>query len=823
MENGFPTYDDLTVWARGSFCGGGDIDWKVEILRYAEAGTVRGLDFPKRETLRIEWEEWKPETAVRGSMATLRIISATDREWVDLYTVNAGMCVLDVYSRKVGEDWKPYWRGRLDTEFYEEPYVRDSDYEVTLTFSDFGCLNRIDYTRPAHAEGLSQVNEWGTENAGALLLRALRLCGLRDGDEPGPRTLVSSVNTMATGDALALVMGQHPGKTAQEVFGMAVPEAYLYRTANMFDEEGIPVKMRAAIEGLLLPLGLHLEQRCGKVWLYDLNALYEGGRREEIYWEGVDRTLGTAETYQDMTVSFSAYASARLMEESELPEEDCKPQAPVVKNAERDESKRPQYDSVQDLGLWDSFRVRTLADGKPLPAGLESIGERCSVCRHEAVLGSVDETVYVTGVSSPAGYLNIMYPGEEPTQHALALYKDYTPYAMVAGHYPQEMLRTKGVYLPLTGGKRMLRISVKMLLDPRYNPYCEGKYDESFFIDNSSRDWEKWRIWARQAYVPVSIEVCDEAGQIKAWWRNGAQMLADNTTGRVHMAGAPGGWVRTGEGTWDWKDCWLAYYPDRLEGTDSESPGGVSGWNVNRPVNGRLRLPCEISEKVRLMGEGMLIYMPPVEGYLRIRILKGVWLCQGDESELQLATWPQMVKGTRDVLRTARWWGYGIPEITVVEAPAYKEPEVPDAEYEGWLSRDSQESLSVETIFGTLPEEEETARGVLLHDPEAVTGAGVRGRGQVRGLTRAGYADTLERTLMGTLHSQYSRRRTTLSGEADLRIDDGDMAMVYTDAAMEDAVFVAGQETVDCATGYSEVTLVQLWPEEYEAGEFIKE
>lgn len=40
-------------------------------------------------------------------------------------------------------EYQLYWSGYLDTETYEEPYSMANGYDVSLTFSDFGVLDRL--------------------------------------------------------------------------------------------------------------------------------------------------------------------------------------------------------------------------------------------------------------------------------------------------------------------------------------------------------------------------------------------------------------------------------------------------------------------------------------------------------------------------------------------------------------------------------------------------------------------------------------------------------------------------------------------------------
>ena len=115
--------------------------WEVQILQEASAAFAIGeLRFPYEEPLTIEYAETSKEDVICGATATLSIISPGDRTYEDLYTVTAGDIVMNVYCNNA-----LYWSGTLDPEFYEEPYADFDHYVVSLTFSDFGILDRFKY------------------------------------------------------------------------------------------------------------------------------------------------------------------------------------------------------------------------------------------------------------------------------------------------------------------------------------------------------------------------------------------------------------------------------------------------------------------------------------------------------------------------------------------------------------------------------------------------------------------------------------------------------------------------------------------------------
>ena len=126
----------------GEFVSVAGVVWRVEILQEADAefATIGSLEFPADEPLVIEWGNKSKEEVICSSVATLKILSPGDRTYEDLYSIEVGRVRMDVYR-----DNALYWSGCIDTEFYEEPYETLNGYEVSLTFGDFGVLDRLKY------------------------------------------------------------------------------------------------------------------------------------------------------------------------------------------------------------------------------------------------------------------------------------------------------------------------------------------------------------------------------------------------------------------------------------------------------------------------------------------------------------------------------------------------------------------------------------------------------------------------------------------------------------------------------------------------------
>ncbi|MBO5030172.1 MAG: hypothetical protein J6C59_11245 [Muribaculaceae bacterium] len=283
-----PVIKRTYVHWRGSFVAIGGTVWEVEILRPEKVLNPVELSFPADEPLVVEWDDITPESTVTGSTATLKVISATDREFTDLYVRQPGEVRLAVWRRNPDDTRTLYWQGSLDPEFYEEPYETLQGYDVTLTFSDFGYMDRIDFD-------LRGLLDYGT-----LLKHCLEQSGF-DADF-APMKIGEGISTRRN------AADEEPLKLAD----LAVD------ARNFYDEEGKPQTLRQVAEGLLQPLALHMVQTGGAVWVYDDNwlAAQRGvpgdGIPAFVRWDGDEQTLSAAETYNNVRISFSGYADGDL-------------------------------------------------------------------------------------------------------------------------------------------------------------------------------------------------------------------------------------------------------------------------------------------------------------------------------------------------------------------------------------------------------------------------------------------------------------------------------------------------------------------------------
>lgn len=260
----------------GQFLSHESIVWKVDIYQEADEpfSSIGILRFPADSPLVIEWAHTDKEEVICGSTASLTIVSPGDRTYEDLYIILPGSIRLEVLRNGL-----LYWSGALDPEFYEEPYSAFDEYEVKLTFSDFGILDRLKYDLT------------GTRTLENILQYALRRSKIQYGElnQDYLSTYLEEGGTRATLDKISV------------------------RSDNFYDEDGEACTLYEVIEGMLQPLALKLIQKNGKIWVYDLNGLYLHGITKGILWKSDDQIMGVDKVINNVKITFSPYSDGKLL------------------------------------------------------------------------------------------------------------------------------------------------------------------------------------------------------------------------------------------------------------------------------------------------------------------------------------------------------------------------------------------------------------------------------------------------------------------------------------------------------------------------------
>lgn len=750
----------------GEFLSRSGVKWKVVILQESEeVFQVTDLTFPAESPLVIEWENKSKEEPLCGSTATLKIESPGDRTFIDLYSIAPGQICLDVYREGV-----LYWSGCLDPEFYEEPYDRGAFYDVELTFSDFGILGRLPY------------------------------------DLTGPQTLRAILNR-----AIYLTKGNFSGVDETRIstkFEDGKPvtlDSLSIASENFFDEDGEASTYQEVIEGILQPLALRMIQKAGKIYIYDLNALYEEKNSDEIEWDGTGSVMGTDRVYNNAKITFSPYSSSTLLsgEMDYLGKYSVNcvniqnewPGTPGSENFDQCYSYYTDYDESHRVGYnWDYSLVdfTIFLGGKA--TGLASIGPWSSYFHILPMLGGNESTGVVGGFYSGGhGDLTTGWPKR----------KGVSP----ENHQTFEILTTNRAYLPTLSASDAktfrVRVVTEILADPRYNPF------EQSGGGNEGGNYDNIKARTGWAFIPVAITIYDASG--KALYHYDNKEIAE---GGVH------GYIGSGEGTWKagagtFGDAWLSYYdPD-----DLKENTGILGWKKNRHCigtpYGKLSDGKEfyMFDSFKKMADGQYIPYPPTGGYIEVKVFNGLY-CYDFSETIYLGSLYKdqnlpIIDGSKwdkwGYYKKLRWLLYHAPVVDVVRKNlVFDEAETDDIEYKGVVNRNAKDDIEIDTICGTSDIICPTAKGIFFR-----TSTGE----QIQKLKRADRVDHPEQLLIGTLYSQFGTRMTTLTGVTVLTHKG---LRTYTDEAQDPGTrFMIVAEEQDLIADESETTFIELRPDEY--------
>lgn len=736
-----------------------DVRWTVAILQEAASAPskIGQLEFPAEEPLLIEWDETSKEDVLCGSTATLKIISPGDRTYAGLYTIKAGSIGI-----RIEKDGVLYWVGTLDPEFYEEPYTDNQDYEVELTFSDFGIFERLQY------------NLAGMQTLEAIVRDALSRAQI---GEDLRQDYISTVSPSGSGK-------------------MTLADLSV-RSENFIDEDGEVSNLQDVIEGILQPLGLRMVQRGGKVWVYDLNGLYQGAVSEKIIWHDEDQMMGVDKVANNVKISFSPYASSELINgEIEFGGEYSVEQTNLVAAPGAScYSYYPDYSDEHRQGSnWDynliNFTIFLSQSGK----GLAYVNPSARWFHILPVVGGPSECDGIAWGFYSGGHGSIDEYHHWPKQILNAVCKIKNT----------EVMRTNRVFLPKLSSENIskyrVRLSLEMLMDARYNPFSDANGG------NEEGNCNNVKVWTGWAFVPVAVTMYDDNGAAICHYVN-SNIARSASVG--HLGYAVGSWE---PGAGSFGDAFLEYYDPR----DLKESAGIQGWKANRhcigrpgtvePVLGTIIREAVIYDSFKQMADGEYMPYPPNGGYLEVKVFAGVNCYDygetGDFNTTQ--RWDD-----KNLYSKIRWMLYKAPKVELVRNNlAFDSEELDDVEYKGYTNKDAKEEISLDTICGTVSKPAPTAKGIYYRSSDSL---------QMMQMKRQGRTNLVEKLLIGTLYSQFAERHTKLTGTAFLM--DGGLKL-YTDGMQGGKKFIMLADTQNVDDGTSEAVVVELSPDEYDAIEY---
>ena len=746
----------------GEFVSVAGVVWRAEILQKADAAfdTIGSLEFPADEPLVIEWGNKSKEEVICSSVATLKIISPGDRTYEDLYSIEVGRVRLDIYRNN-----SLYWSGCIDTEFYEEPYEMLNGYEVSLTFSDFGVLDRLKYD-------LADM-----QTLYAIVNYCAGRCGINCG---GIDDSLISTQLTASGSALNL-------------------KSLKVRSDNFYDEDGEASTLAEVIEGILQPLALRMIQRSGKIYVYDLNGLYNKASVKQIVWDGDSQTLGTDKVYNNAKITWSTYAQSGNL----LPDEcwgDIETDASLMSlndtgGGHKDGANYFSYYYSTVLDDWMDatdcgFTIWTATEGKNA-----ELGEGAKFFKIVPQYDGTDSEGIAIYWRAIAGY-KVGSGGNVRAQIKWSGKGYFQLPATSINSIGPALFKTSKVWIPPVDNANRLavRISIDMLLDPRFNPFESAA---NLMSGVEQKSWyDQFNAYGNFIYVPVTVKFQPNGSNTVYVWTNKNIVTKGVGSPVTTLNGTYGSWVTysgdSNPNNWGY----LCYYDAR----DHVDTSGVLGWKKNRPaINPHKKQLISILANAKA---GQYIPYPNYGGKggkLWVEVRGAGWYIVNEGTDLANSE-----NGPKGLWGKISWVLMKIPEIEIMNNTQFDQTiDASDVEYNAEINAAAKEAIELDTVCGTSVDGVPMARGAYFNAADEK---------QIKQLTRAGRTSQVEDLLIGTLYSQFGQRRTTLHGEAQIAYDP---IAVYKEDNQGDKRFILVEDVQDVRMDTSEATFIELRPDEY--------
>ena len=796
----------------GAFLSKAGVAWRVDIWQEHPFEFVpEELRFPADEPVVIEWDTKAKEEVICGSSCTVRLYSPSDRKYIDLYTVTPGEIGVSIYRKGIGaSSYSLYWMGALDAEQYEEPYERAWGYEVVLTFQDFGALGRLKY------------NLEGMQNMAEVLATSLERVGLGDMVHRDLTTRLdySSFVSSRHIDERYEVSGRvNPNTPEPEIAEDHTPGSesgrlrpiYHYipdedpddggsvdmngnqigpvpawigtlavQSSAFYDDDGEGMALADVVTAMLQPLALKMVQRNGKIWVYDINALTgigagnmdpinpddvnTEGRPKRVTWTSDSQTLGTDKVYNKVKLTFDPKADGMLLnKEAKVDGVDD-----LAMNTSTDQAAHVRI--PHEYTFYSNYQAPK--DQTDLSFSIFFGGTGSGLAQ---TVSSYFNIIGLLGGRDSSGVIGFFRYGHEKLENATTV--------RVLGNLPGDlsaddiMMRTERVYIPpiaqrpASGHRYMLRLSLDLLADARYNPFEEADDD-----GNEGANYNSLKMHSAYAMVPCSVRLYDSkiSGEIKMHYNNRAVSARYNTGAntKIRLCDSMGSWVTGSDGSnTEGAGCWLSWYDNTAEDS-RKTTTGILGWKTNRHTIGMRK--GKLMSDVMDIQPGQYIPYPPDGGWLEVIVWPGLCITDspddlydgtgfdnGGESLSHSAIAGRAVSSPQ--LNWLRWLLYKTPIVEIVWGRGKHDVVSLDeiVTEEACLSG-AEDDLEIDLSCGTVGKDVPAARGQIYRVATFLP---------LRKLTRGGETASPEALLARTLRAQYGGRMTKLSGEAALLAD----------------------------------------------------
>lgn len=363
------------------FKGLDDVLNRVEILSAENTNPkeIKGADSP----FSIEYIDAKKLEPIQGSRASLRLISKSAFQFINLHTDNMQGYVVKFYRAGL-----LYWVGYLDSELYQENLTDSPPYAVEFSGADFNILERLKF-RNENEKAYTDIVPFIVH-----LKRCFDKLGLPF------QKLYIGCSTVPNGVAMPA------GETPLHVLYMM--------SRNFYDEESEPMTCREVVESILQPFGLMMVQKNANVYIYDYNTIklglpmkrynystftYEAnevvsfnlGNLAEIGFLSTDGEYGFEEMVNNVTITSSLYAEKSIVT-GEATEKNLSESVNVTETEVLKKELFAKCEEIEKVGS-ENFVIYTNKDSESTIIGMSSL--------YNPFSGDYSKTLYRVKSSMP--------------------------------------------------------------------------------------------------------------------------------------------------------------------------------------------------------------------------------------------------------------------------------------------------------------------------------------------------------------------------------------------------------------------------------------
>ena len=263
---------------------------KVEIFDRSWTGsysTVNAVGMADPAVL--TWDKVELTDCLQGAQLAVNLLAEYDGQYRDILDMDRPSAVLYI-SNSV------FWKGVLATKTWIEPFVRERNYSVTITFSDFNYLDRLQFDKDdllVYTSSFpmgSHPGDCGIVRLGDFLDYAVAGLGISD----------SEIN--------------YSSDLPLSGFGTTISNYLIHY--NIFENAGDPMTLKQCLEALLEPICCRCVQYGGRLRIYRVNTMptsYAG----PVVAAGTDATLEAAARFKKIELSYNQSWHGALTNEPE--------------------------------------------------------------------------------------------------------------------------------------------------------------------------------------------------------------------------------------------------------------------------------------------------------------------------------------------------------------------------------------------------------------------------------------------------------------------------------------------------------------------------